>query len=218
MPWGIRDLAAGDGVHKATIYGSCERVASGDTIFGFDVTKTTAKPARSKGFRSALDWPSTGVDSSVLTIRALAYDSNANTMYVSDWDGLVTEIKPDGTKVREFKPRDISRFGMGYDPLRRSIIAVGQTGSSIGARVGLVAVEYDTATLLETGTMFFGDRSIPGHGSVTNNGGVSGGCDLRIERRSMPTATSGVTNDIDVPVLTWCSQAASSKRSSGCAA
>jgi hypothetical protein len=107
-------------------------------------------------------------------------------------------------------PTGNSTYGMAYDPLRQTILACGQNGTP-NTLINMVAYEFDPArnTFLgnpETGARFLScDMTISG----TNPGGLSGGCSIHIEKRKVPTLQTGVFNTIDVPVLTWLSQATS---------
>ncbi len=212
--WGIRDLCAGSGPLAKFIYGGCERTASGNVVFAFDVTKaTTGNTLRSKGWTASANWRTNGVASSITTIRALAYHAMRGTMFTASFDSPVSEFRQNGTQVQSFRPsRNFGTYGMAYDPLRETILAVGQLGSAYpGSGSAMVCYEFDpriagSGFLKETGTIFLAaDLTIPG----SKPGGFSGGCDLRIERRRVETTKSGVFNTIDVPVLTWLAQATS---------
>jgi len=214
--WGIRDLAIGAGSTKQYIYGGAERSIVGQQVYAFDVTKQASpNQNRSKGWTSSADWKTTNVPTAITTIRGLAYDPNRNSMYTVSFGSPVAEFKQDGTLVKSFTPALPARgtYGLAYDPLRKTIISCGQSGSAKGTAlpngVRMVAYEIDPngTTFVETGTMFFSaDLTLP---IATPNppGGVSGGCCITMEKRKLPTSTPNIFNTIDVPVLTWLAQA-----------
>ena len=139
-------------------------------------------------------------------------------MYTGDFNNPIAEFKQDGTLVKSFTPAAPTRstYGMAYDPLRKTLIVCGQAGSAKGNAapngVRMVAWECDPngTSFVETGTMFFSaDLKIPSSSTTVPPGGTSGGCHMTIEKRRLPTSLPNVFNTIDVPVLTWMSQAAS---------
>ncbi len=215
--WGIRDLAAGDGSTILYIYGGSERSVVGNKVFAFDVTKQASpNQNRSKGWTSSADWKTDNLPAAITVVRALAYDPNRNTMYTGDFNNPIAEFKQDGTLVKSFTPSAPARstYGMAYDPLRKTVIVCGQQGSAKGNTppngVRMVAWELDPngTAFVETGTMFFSaDLTIAHTGTGAVPGGVSGGCDLTIEKRSLPTNVPNVFNVVSVPVLTWLAQA-----------
>lgn len=192
--WGIRDLAAGSGSKAVYIYGSCENTNTSNRVFAFNVvTKTWVT--------SANYIVPAGIASG--TIRALAFDPNGDngkgSLWTADFSSAITEFNQAGQILRTLNPiapiTAPSSYGAAYDTDRQTVWFFGQGGSTIGTSpttnpVGcrVVGWELDTKPKVPvlTGSMFFGDTSIPASSTTYPPGGLAGGLDFYIDKQRGP--------------------------------
>jgi hypothetical protein len=188
--WGIRDLAS-NGLY---IYGGCENTVTGNKVFAFNVV--------TKKWDATKDWKVPAATGNS-TVRALAFDPNGNkgkgSMWSTNWSGALEEFAQDGTMLRKLTGPPIaspSSYGACYDPVRKTVWWFGQGGSAVGTsstsapHVGcrVVGYELDTKPTVPvfTGSMFFGDQSIPASSTTYPPGGIAGGCDFFTDAKGRP--------------------------------
>lgn len=159
--YGLRDLAY-DGQY---LYGGCES----DRIFVFELNRRFFDPARTIPLPAGLTFS---------TVRALTFDpagdSGRGSLWMANWSSEHVEIDLRGNILRRTPNLQEETFGAALDPDRRTVWWFGQTGSSRGANVRVVATEMDLVTLAPTGSRFHGDLGI----SALEPGGFAGGVEF----------------------------------------
>jgi hypothetical protein len=164
--WGIRDLAF-DG--KRFLYGGAENLATGNTVFAFDVIRKQWDPTK--------NWK-VPVVTGLTTTRALAYDPNGDqgrgSLWTCNFSNTHVEFDRSGKALRIEKNMSPFTYGAAYDPIRKTIWWWGQGDQTVG-KIFAIGAEMDAVTGKATGNRVVGDQKVA---DPKFPGGLAGGAEF----------------------------------------